>query len=277
MHPTDTPGYVPPPPRPAKIKVYKRPFATFRTVIALMLREMATTYGRSPGGFLWVILEPAAGVAILSAIFSAAVRDPALGSSFPLYYATGFIPFSMFMNIHGKVAWSLTFSQQLLAYPSVTWIDAFVARFLLNWIAYLLVTIVVFGGVVFGLGVDVVVHLPTVLLALVTGGILAFSVGAMNCYLYLRFPVWQRAFAIITKPLFFLSCVFFLYEQVPQPFGSWLWWNPIVHVVGLMRRAFYPSYDADYVSLTYVFGLSGLLMLTALLLLKRSYRDLLNM
>ena len=29
-----------------------RRFATLRTVLALMLREMATTYGRSPGGYL---------------------------------------------------------------------------------------------------------------------------------------------------------------------------------------------------------------------------------
>ena len=41
-----------------------RSFASLRCVIALMLREMATTYGRSPGGYLWVMLEPIAGIAL---------------------------------------------------------------------------------------------------------------------------------------------------------------------------------------------------------------------
>ena len=30
-------------------------FATLRTITALILREMATTYGRSPGGYVWAI------------------------------------------------------------------------------------------------------------------------------------------------------------------------------------------------------------------------------
>jgi hypothetical protein len=50
--------------------------ASFRTITALILREMATTYGRSPGGYLWAVLEPVAGVALLSLVFSLALRNP---------------------------------------------------------------------------------------------------------------------------------------------------------------------------------------------------------
>ena len=35
-----------------------RRFASFRAIGALILREMATSYGRSPGGYIWAILEP---------------------------------------------------------------------------------------------------------------------------------------------------------------------------------------------------------------------------
>ena len=31
-----------------------------------MLREMGSTYGRSPGGYLWVIAEPIGVIAVLS-------------------------------------------------------------------------------------------------------------------------------------------------------------------------------------------------------------------
>ena len=47
-----------------------------RTVLALMLREMATTYGRSAGGYLWAILDPVLGIALLSVLFSLALRHP---------------------------------------------------------------------------------------------------------------------------------------------------------------------------------------------------------
>ena len=46
--------------------VRKRPrFQMGRTVVALMLREMATTYGRSAGGYAWAILDPVLGVTLL--------------------------------------------------------------------------------------------------------------------------------------------------------------------------------------------------------------------
>jgi capsular polysaccharide transport system permease protein len=33
-----------------------------RTIVALIMREMATSYGRSPGGYIWAIAEPVAGI-----------------------------------------------------------------------------------------------------------------------------------------------------------------------------------------------------------------------
>ena len=89
----------------------KRRFASLRTIAALILREMTTTYGRSPGGYLWAILEPVAGIALLTAIFAMSFRSPALGDSFPLFYATGMMPFMMFTGIHSKVSQSLSFNR----------------------------------------------------------------------------------------------------------------------------------------------------------------------
>ena len=73
-------------------------FSTLRTVLALMLREMSTTYGRSPGGYLWAILEPAGGIAMMSVAFGLVLRSPSLGTNFPIFYATGYLPFMMYMR-----------------------------------------------------------------------------------------------------------------------------------------------------------------------------------
>ena len=50
--------------------------STPRTLVALVMREMSTTYGRSALGYLWAILEPVAGIMLLTAIFSLAFRAP---------------------------------------------------------------------------------------------------------------------------------------------------------------------------------------------------------
>ena len=104
---------------PSPPRQHKRRFGSARAVMALILREMATTYGRSPGGYLWAIIEPVFGIAILSLVFSALVRAPALGISFPMFYATGMLPFLLYSSVQGKVAGGLTYSRALLAYPDI--------------------------------------------------------------------------------------------------------------------------------------------------------------
>jgi capsular polysaccharide transport system permease protein len=65
----------------------------------------------------------------------------------------------------------------------------------------------------------------------------------------------------------------FMYHMIPLPFRDWLWFNPLIQVVGLMRSGFYPNYDASYVSVSYVVLLSLLPGVIGLLFLRRYYRD----
>ena len=252
-----------------------RAFPTLRTVLALMLREMSTTYGRSPGGYLWAILEPVGGIAMMTLVFSLAFRSPALGVNFPIFYATGIVPFMLFNNMTMKLAQSLTFSKALLAYPNVTFADALIARFLVNLITQLMVGYVIFIGILTIFEPRPRPDPMTIVECYMMVSMLSVGVGTMNCYLFNAYPAWQRAWSILTRPMFIISCIFFLYETIPQPYRDYLWWNPMVHVVGLMRRGFYPSYDAPYVSFIYVYALGGGLFLAGLLMLRKYHKDIL--
>jgi capsular polysaccharide transport system permease protein len=266
-----------PPPLPARPRGRRgRRFASFRTISALILREMSTTYGRSAGGYLWAVLEPVAGIWLLTLVFSLFLRRPALGVSFPLFYATGMMPFLTFTGIAGKVAQSLTFSKQLLAYPGVTWADAIIARFLLNALTEAMVCYLVFSGIMLFEDTRVIVDLPVVGLSLLMSAALALGMGTLNCFLFTRFPLWQRAWSVLMRPMFLISGVMFLYQTVPEPMRDALWYNPLVHVVGMMRHGFYATYDAEYVSPLYIFAISGVLLLTGAVFLRRYHRDLLN-
>lgn len=240
-----------------------------------MLREMQTTYGRSPGGFIWAILEPAAGIALLSFIFSLGFRSPALGNAFPPFYATGLVPFLFFNDVSGKIAGSLTFSRQLLAYPSVTYMDALLARIFVNVFTQLLVGYIVFFGILFFYDTQGGLDLTRVGISYLMVIFLSVGVGTINCLLASRFPLWQRAWSILTRPLFLVSCIFFLFESIPEPYQNILWYNPLVHVIGMMRAGFYTNYDATYTSVGYVTGLSLVLTVVGLVFLRRYHRDIL--
>jgi capsular polysaccharide transport system permease protein len=251
--------------------------ATTRVISALMLREMSTMYGRSRGGYIWALAEPVLGIVLLSVIFSIGFRTPQLGTNFPMFYATGLIPFLTFNDVSTKVAQSINYSRQLLTYPCVTFIDAIIARFLLNFTTQLVIGFVVLFGITSVFETHTSMEAAPILLAIAMVSALALGVGTLNCFLLSYFPVWQRIYGIITRPLLLVSAVIFTLETVPQPYRDWLWFNPLVHVIGSLRAGFYNSYDAVYVSPIYVFSVSLGLILSGQLLLHRYHNDILEL
>jgi capsular polysaccharide transport system permease protein len=241
-----------------------------------MLREMSTTHGRVPGGYLWAVAEPLAGIALLSVIFAIGFHAPALGTSFPLFYATGLLPFLAFSDITGKLAQALNFSRPLFAYPAVTVFDAILARFILAVLTQLAVASLLIGGILFLSETRATPDLAVLMQAAGLLAALSLGVGVMNCLLIGVMPLWQRIWSIVMRPMFLISGVFFTYGAVPLPWREILWWNPLIHVVGLVRRGLYPGYDASYASPTYVLALGLGVALLAGIGLMRWSRDILS-
>lgn len=267
------------PDRAPKLRPVHRParkFATMRVVMALILREMSTRYGRTPGGYAWGILEPLAAIMVLSIGFSLIIRTPPLGTSFLLFYATGYMPFNLFNTVSNMVARSVIFSKPLLQYPAVTWADAVLARFLLNSLTSVLVTIILLAGVLVLTDTRAVLDMSPILIAMALTMGLGLGVGVLNCALMGLFPLWEMIWSVITRPLFIASGIFFLYDDMPQTARDILWYNPLIHVVSGMRTGFYPMYTAAYVSNLYVLGVTCVTLAMGLLLMGRYHRVILN-
>lgn len=250
-----------------------RKTAWLRSIISLMLREMATSYGRSPGGYIWAIAEPVAGLLLLTVVFSFVLRSPPLGNNFPLFYATGFLPFIFYTSITSRVGLAIRYSKPLLAYPKVSYFDAIVSRFLLNAMTNMVVSIIVFGGIIAFYDLNVTANFMNILEAYGMVSILALSLGTLNCFLFMSFPVWEQIWSILNRPMFILSSILFVLEGISEPLRSIIWYNPLVHVIAKMRAGFYSTYDARYASPFYVYSLSLIILFFSLLLLSRHYRS----
>jgi capsular polysaccharide transport system permease protein len=226
-----------------------------RVIVALAIREMGTKFGRSAGGYLWALAEPLGGILLLAFAFSLALRTPPLGTSFILFYATGIIPFTMFASMSKGVAGAIASNKGLLNFPVVTALDAVIAKFALNFLTTFLVATILFAGVVLGLGLHVNLDLAALATAFSLAALLGLGVGTTNCVLFGFFPTWKNVWAVLTRPLFIVSGVFFTFESVPRSFQDVLWWNPLVHVIAVMRSGVYGAYDPAFVSYPYVVGL----------------------
>lgn len=253
-----------------------RSYKMARAVSALMLREMSTTYGRTNFGYLWAILEPVAGIVLLTFVFTFALRSPPLGTNFALFYASGILPFLAYTDLSNKIATSLRFSKVLLTFPAVTYVDALLGRILLNAITQIMVMSVVLSALLLMYRIDVIIDYSAIVLSITMAITLGVSLGVLNCFILSMFPVWERIWAILNRPMFFISGIFFLFEDIPSNLSTFMWYNPIIHITGQMRRGIYQTYPGDYISPLYVFSISGIILALGVIFLSRYHRKILN-
>ena len=253
-----------------------RRFRTLRVIAALILRETGSRDTTSSLGFLWTFIEPIATTIVLTFVFSLMTRQPRLGTSYALFYITGVGAYQMYVSTYAKVSGSIKFSRNLLGFPSVTVLDAMLARFLLNSFINLTIFICLVSGIIAYYHLRELPDIPLVLLSLSMAAALGLGIGSLNAVLFLASPTYESIWGILTRPLMVMSGVIFLITDLPTQMFNYLWWNPLVHVTGLMRAAFYPTYDASYVSVGYPFLIAGITFVLGLVGLHRYVFDALD-
>lgn len=246
----------------------------FRVVSALMIREVASRFGNKPGGYLWALLDPSANILFLTLIFMAITRVPALGTSFPLFFATGYVAFQFYQTTVSFINNAVKINKPLLSYPNVAPIDAVMARFLLQILTTSMVAVVVFTVLSVMERNPITINWSLVLMACLCASVIALGLGMMNTVIFLKYPVYEQVFSIISKPLYLISGIFFLPDAIPHPYREVLLYSPLVHVIMLFRQGFYPQYraiglDTDYLYavtiLVFVVGMTLFSMSTAVL------------
>lgn len=236
-----------------------------RVAAALMVREMATRYGSKPGGYLWAVFDPVAHVAMMTMIFQLVARLPALGLSFPLFFASGYLPFTFYQRMSAFMAGTMKANKALLSYPVVSPFDAIVSRFVLQLMTDALVSVLILFLIVELCGVGQPMHYAGIVEAAGAAAVLGLGMGTINIVMFARSSLYEQIFGIINRPLFMISGVFFLPEYLPEPFHRVILYNPLVHIIMWFRSGIYPEYRADgldkgyvleFVLVCFVFGLT---------------------
>ncbi|SEH27926.1 ABC transporter permease [Rhizobium sp. NFR12] len=236
-----------------------------RIVSAFVIREIASRYGRSPGGYLWAFLEPIALITVMSQLMGVAFgRMPPVGESFALFYATGFLAFSSYKAMEGYLTSSLSANQGLLKYPNVAAIDTVVARFVLQGGTSIVVALVILGCIVANLARPVQVDWLKVIEAVTIAWTIAMGIALANITLFFKFPLYQKAYAMVTRPLFLLSGVFLVPSSLPHPLREWMLLNPITHIVILYREGFYGGAGNDGLDMSFLLMTAGSLIFVGL-------------
>lgn len=244
--------------------------AHMRVVGALLIREMSTRFGSKPGGYVWAIIDPAGHIAFMSLIFMAITHTPALGKSFALFFATGYLAFQFYAAMAGFLNGAIKANRTLLSYPNVAPIDTIVARYILQAGTTSVVSFCVLGVILLTVDQPEYLNWPAIIEAAFAATVLGLGIGIFNNVATLRFPLYEQVFNIINRPMFLISGVFFLPDALPAPIRDIVLLNPLVHVVMLFRKGFYPEYRADMMNMTYLYSFALTILFMGLLLFTRS-------
>ena len=248
----------------------------FRVLGALILRETTSAFGTSQIGYLWAIITPAAGTALLAVIFTAAGRQPPFGESLGLFFALGIITLEFFTKLNSGLMTVLDANKALLNYPPVKEADVLFARAIL--IAAVYAMILALFSRPRGIG-------PRRCARASRGDrrqpspspfCWAFGFGMVNGVIVSLWPSWRYIETILTRPLFFISGIFYVPSYMPPGVVGWLSWNPVLHCVEWMRSAYYRNYDSTVLDKGYVAAVALLLVMLGLLgeRLSRSRRSM---
>jgi len=235
-----------------------------RVVAALILRETRATFGTSHIGYLWAIITPVASIALLATIFSVAGRHPPFGSSLSLFFATGIIVLQLVTRLGNSLMTAIEANRALLSYPPIKRIDVLLARSILIVLTFLLIAAIIYGALI-ALGLaDLPARPEHLLAAYAAASLLGIGIGMINALLLTLWDSWRRIETIITKPLFFISGVFYVPDYMPPQFIEWLRWNPVLHAIEWTRQGYYANYDSMVLDKAYLLSITTILIFIGL-------------
>lgn len=247
-----------------------------RVVSALLVREMEARFGNKPGGYVWAFLDPAANVALLTLIFQAIARAPPLGTSFPLFFGTGYIGFQFYQAMATYLNGAVRANKSLLNYPNVAPVDTIVARYILQLVTTVAVAVVVMSVIIATMRVPPEISWPPIIEAAFIASILGLGVGLSNNVLFIKYPLYEKVYAIISRPIYLISGVFFLPDAIPHPYKDIVLLNPLIHVTMHFRTGFYDEYRALGLDINYAYGFAFLTFFFGMVLFSMSSAVLRN-
>ena len=222
-----------------------------RVVAALTLRETRMAFGTSHIGYLWAVIQPLVSISFLVFLFYLIGRQSPYGTSLALFFSTAILTLECYNKLSASLMRAFTSNKSLLTYPMIKETDTLFARLILVACTLIVINVLFYGGlIILGLA-PLPAHPEQIVLAFLVTCALGFGIGTVNAILYQRNQAWQHVEKIFSRPLFFLSGVFYIPSILPPEAIAILRWNPILHLVEWTREGYYANYQSEILNVGY--------------------------
>lgn len=222
-------------------------------LFALFIRELKNRFGLFRLGYIWAIAEPVAFIGVLSVIRQAFGTQPISGVAYPLFFASGILPYLYFQTSVTQSLTAIEGNLALLTYKAVKPSDGVIAKCLVEIVIYTvtgIAIIAVMANFWFPFRIENALGVIAVIICLV---LLTLGISFITAVLGPLHHESKKVVPILMRPLFFLSGVFFAADSLPHHAREILLYNPLMQIMELLRHYLFASYQSNEGSLPYLF------------------------
>lgn len=222
----------------------------FRTIHALMVRDLMMRYGRNNIGFVWVILEPmilCAGVMLIWSLMGHENK----GVTMVELVLTGYMPLTLWRHLTGPVVNMFRNSVPILYHRKVSLLDLVLARELLETIGATAAFLVVYGT----LNISGIIEDGRRWDLMLAGWLMMAWIGTafgmvMACVTE-RYEVAERFVQPIQYLNIPISGCFFFVDWLPTWGQKIIMWHPLVHCYEVFRAGYFGDTVVTHYSIPY--------------------------
>ncbi|CAE6905568.1 ABC transporter permease [Vibrio sp. B1FLJ16] len=220
-------------------------------IFAIFLREIKGTFN-DKFGISWALISPMIMIVVIVGMRAGLDGGNTHGMPTVFFALFGVLLVQFFLGVLSNTAGAIQKNKPLYAFRQVQPISSVLALagFELMVKVALVLLLIVIG---FFMQIEANIHDPlSIIFIVLKVWIIAASIGLLfglaRCYV----PEVSKVQALITRPLFFISGIFFSLQDIPKEYWPFLNWNPLLHAVELTRYAAFPSYGNAGVSMLYL-------------------------
>ncbi len=237
----------------------------FNIILALIIKELQVRFGTKKLGYFWLLLEPI--LHIIPFYFMRKLLGNWQTEELIVFLVTGIVTVLFFTKSVTKIQASITANQALLAYRQIKPIDIALSRLMIECIiSFGIFALMVCIFMLFFGKIPTMRTFPLAVFVILLYSILTFSCGLILMILVTRMPFLEAIIPQIIRILYFVSGAFFAVSDLPYSIRPVILFNPIVHVVEILRFNLMITQTTNYGNASYIFIFTVVTLFLALFL-----------
>ena len=235
-----------------------------RVIEALLIRELATRFGRKNIGFLWIMAEPLLFAVLVGVMWRYMRGVSEHGISVFAFVVSGYIPLVMFRHAVSRSVGLFSANSSLMYHRQIGIPDFILARFLIECIghmmAYLAIALVLMAAGVFPMPAD----LGLLLLGWTVYSLFTQGVCFILAPLSEMSEILERLMPVATYLMVPFSGTFAMVSWLTPEAQSVMQYSPPVHAMEMMRAGLFGHALTAHFALGYPVAVSMLCLLVGL-------------